>query len=100
MDIIVVPSLWEGFGLVAVEAMACGVPVVASNVKGLTEVVGDCGLKFNPNSAEEIADSILKTVESNEKNRRIKKGREKALLFSIESMKDKYINVFRNILEN
>lgn len=43
-DAMVVPSLWEGFGLVAVEAMASGCPVVASNVDGLKDVVSDAGL--------------------------------------------------------
>lgn len=58
-DILVIPSLWEGFGLIAVEAMACGLPIVASNVPGLAEVIGECGIKFDPRSTQDIIKSIL-----------------------------------------
>jgi alpha-1,3-rhamnosyl/mannosyltransferase len=56
---LVFPSLWEGFGLPAVEAMACGVPVLASDRGSLPEVVGDAGLFFDPESQAAIADSVL-----------------------------------------
>jgi alpha-1,3-rhamnosyl/mannosyltransferase len=52
---LVFPSLWEGFGLPAVEAMACGVPVLASNQGSLPEVVGDAGLFFDPRDQAAIA---------------------------------------------
>ena len=54
------PSLWEGFGLPAVEAMSCGVPVLASKRGSLLEVVGDAGLFFDPESPAEIADCVLR----------------------------------------
>jgi len=47
-DLFVLPSLWEGFGFPALEAMACGVPVVVSEVSSLPELVGDAGLKAPP----------------------------------------------------
>ena len=56
---LVFPSLWEGFGLPAVEAMSCGVPVLASRRGSLPEVVGDAGLLFDPESAPEIAECVL-----------------------------------------
>ncbi len=52
------PSLLEGFGLPAVEAMACGAPVVASRAGSLPEVVGDAGIYFNPRDVEAIARAI------------------------------------------
>ena len=52
------PSLSEGFGLPAIEAMACGTPVLASNVGAVPEVVGDAGLYFDPTCPEQIASAI------------------------------------------
>lgn len=56
---LVFPSLWEGFGLPAVEAMSCGVPVLASRRGSLPEVVGDAGLLFEPESPSTIAHCVL-----------------------------------------
>ena len=59
-DALVFPSLWEGFGLPAVEAMSCGIPVLASSRGGsLPEVVGDAGLLFEPENPEAIASCII-----------------------------------------
>lgn len=59
----VLPSLCEGFGLPAVEAMACGLPVLASRRGSLPEVVGDAGLLFDPLSSDDIARTVLRLVE-------------------------------------
>jgi len=56
---LVFPSLWEGFGLPAVEAMSCGVPVLASDRSSLPEVGGDAGLFFNPEDTDDIAQIIM-----------------------------------------
>lgn len=55
-------SLYEGFGLPPLEAMACGVPVITSNTTSIPEVVGDAAILVNPYDTEEIADSIYKLV--------------------------------------
>lgn len=55
---LVYPSLYEGFGLPPLEAMACGCPVITSNTSSLPEVVGDAGVMINPHSIEEIAKAI------------------------------------------
>ena len=60
---LVFPSLYEGFGLPALEAMAAGTPVVASNTTGLAEAVGDAGLTVDPTSAEELADALGRLLE-------------------------------------
>jgi glycosyltransferase involved in cell wall biosynthesis len=61
-EVFVFPSLYEGFGLPALEAMACGAPVVASNRSSLPEVAGDAGLPVNPEKEVEIAGAIDKLL--------------------------------------
>jgi alpha-1,3-rhamnosyl/mannosyltransferase len=56
---LVFPSLWEGFGLPAVEAMSCGIPVLASRRSSLPEVIGDAGFFFEPESPAAISDCLL-----------------------------------------
>lgn len=59
-EMLVFPSLFEGFGFPVLEAMACGTPVVTSNVSALPEVAGDAALLVDPRSAEEIADAMAR----------------------------------------
>lgn len=56
------PSLYEGFGLPPLEAMACGAPVVTSNVTSLPEVVGDAGLMVEPTDAPALADALQRVL--------------------------------------
>ena len=58
----VLPSLWEGFGIPVIEAQACGVPVVASNVSSLPEIIGDSGILVDPQSVKSIANGIKKVL--------------------------------------
>jgi len=58
----VLPSKGEGFGLPVVEAMACGLPVAASDRNSLPEVLGGAGLLFDPDSDEAIAASVLRLL--------------------------------------
>lgn len=59
---LIYPSIYEGFGLPPLEAMACGVPVIASEVSSLPEVVGDTGLLINPHDAEAVAQAIQRLI--------------------------------------
>lgn len=62
----VLPSLWEGFGIPVVDAMATGTPVIVSNVSSLPEVVGDAGLLIDPNSEDQIEQAI-RTITTDKK---------------------------------
>lgn len=59
-DVYILPSLYEGFGVPAIEAMACGAPVAVANNSSLPEVVGNAGLLFNERDPASIAQAILK----------------------------------------
>lgn len=59
---LVFPSLYEGFGLPVLEAMACGCPVIASNTTSLPEIVGDAGILVDPNDASALARQIIKVL--------------------------------------
>jgi glycosyltransferase involved in cell wall biosynthesis len=59
---LVFPSLYEGFGLPPLEAMACGCPVVASRAGALPETCGDAARYFDPTKPEEIADAVLNVI--------------------------------------
>jgi glycosyltransferase involved in cell wall biosynthesis len=82
---LVFPSLYEGFGLPVLEAMAAGCPVVTSSTSSLPEVAGDAGLLVNPANAEEIATTIqLILREDDLRARLIQAGRQRASSFSWE----------------
>ena len=61
-DVYVDPSLYEGFGFQVVEAMASGVPIIASNVTSLPEIIGDAGILVNPRDVEGWADAISRLL--------------------------------------
>ncbi len=91
-------SLYEGFGLPALEAMACGAPVIASNVSSLPEVVGDAGLLVDPNSATQIEQAI-RTIYTDKKlrNKLSKKSLERAKKFSWKKMTKEILEVFEKV---
>jgi glycosyltransferase involved in cell wall biosynthesis len=61
-DVFIFPSLYEGFGLPVLEAMACGTPVVTSDLSALPEVVGDAGVLIDPRDPEEIASGVYRLL--------------------------------------
>jgi glycosyltransferase involved in cell wall biosynthesis len=80
---LVFPSLYEGFGLPALEAMACGTPVVTSGITALPEVVGDAAVVVDPYDVESIAWGIRRVVEDNTLREELcRKGIERAKHFS------------------
>jgi glycosyltransferase involved in cell wall biosynthesis len=79
----VFPSLYEGFGLPILEAMACGIPVVTSNVTAMPEIAGDAALLVDPTSVEDIAQAIERVVEDDALRQRLReRGLRRAAMFS------------------
>jgi glycosyltransferase involved in cell wall biosynthesis len=94
----ILPSLWEGFGIPPLEAMACGTPVIVSDVSSLPEVVGDAGLLINPESTDQIEQAIR--VISTDKKLHDKlslKSLERAKRFSYKKMAKEVIKVLEAI---
>lgn len=79
------PSLYEGFGLPALEAMSCGTPVLASRASSLPEVVGDAGMLLEPVDAEAWADGVMRVMgDGGLKEEMSRKGLERAARFTWE----------------
>tara|TARA_B100000579_G_C22567866_1_gene727509 strand:- start:27 stop:752 length:726 start_codon:yes stop_codon:yes gene_type:complete len=77
-QIAVIPSLYEGFGFGAGEAMACGTPLISSDSGGLKDVIGDSAVKINSGSVEEIENAIIALFKDPEKRDNLSlKGRKR-----------------------
>jgi glycosyltransferase involved in cell wall biosynthesis len=99
--VFVYPSLYEGFGLPVLEAMAQGCPVIASNVASLPEVVGDAAVLIDPFNTNDLAKAITHILTDDElKTKMSVKGIDQAKLFSWDKAAKRYLEVFENVLKN
>jgi len=92
----VLPSLWEGFGIPVIEAQACGVPVVVSNVSSLPEIVEDSAILISPNNINSIADGIKKALDPKTRTVLVKKGFENIKRFSWQKCAEETLKVIVN----
>jgi len=93
------PSLYEGFGMPPLEAMACGVPVITSNTSSLPEVVGDAGLMVYPMDIEAMAAHMKRLEEDKELCKQLReKGLKRANNFSWEDSVEKLMSLYRKLL--
>jgi glycosyltransferase involved in cell wall biosynthesis len=98
-DLLVFPSLYEGFGLPVLEAMACGTPVVTSNVSSLPEVAGEAALLVNPHNVEEIAGAMRRALEDADLAQALRqRGLDRARLFRWERTARETVEVYRRVL--
>lgn len=96
----VYPSLYEGFGIPSLEAMACGTVVVAANSSSIPEVVGDAGILFDPKSTNDLADILIYLLDSpSERDRFIAKGFDRNQHFSWDKTADQTMMAYRSLLQ-
>jgi glycosyltransferase involved in cell wall biosynthesis len=92
----VYPSLYEGFGIPLLEAMACSCPVVASNIPSTVEVAGDYPYYFEPTSRESLAEALTKAVMENRDAKRMLYGFERIKSFSWDRTARETLEVYRS----
>ena len=97
-DLVILPSLMEGFGLPALEAMACGIPVVAANNSSLPEVLGDAGVLMDPYAVLAMADAMRRLLSDEALRRRLSAaGRERAASLSWEKAAQQILAVYQEV---
>jgi glycosyltransferase involved in cell wall biosynthesis len=96
----VFPTIWEGFGLPVLEAMACGTPVVTSNVACMPEITAGAALLVNPLSSEAIAEALATVLSSAQKRAELRQlGLARAAHFSWEQTARQTLQAYRQIVQ-
>ena len=98
--VFVLPSLYEGFGLPVLEAMACGAAVACSNTSSLPEIAGDAALTFDPLDVEAMAEAIGRLLGDEElRDRMAQAGLAQAASFTWEKTAALTLAMYRQVLE-
>jgi glycosyltransferase involved in cell wall biosynthesis len=98
-EAVIVPSLYEGFGLPALEAMACGAPLISSNRASLPEVGGTAALYFDAANAEELASLMIRVATDQElRASMISRGKAQAQKFTYAESARRILSLYRQVL--
>jgi len=98
-ECVVFPSLYEGFGFPVIEGMACGTPVITSNVSSLPEVAGDAAIMVDPYDIDAITDAIQRVLDDNTlRDRMIQAGFEQASKFTWEKSARQLHEIYMQVL--
>lgn len=96
--VFVYPSIFEGFGIPVIEAIASGIPVITSNSSCLKETGGDAALYCDPNNHEDLANSILNIISNNSlRNKLIENGKEHIKKFTPEVFAKNIMNIYKEL---
>ncbi|MDZ7833068.1 MAG: glycosyltransferase family 1 protein [Desulfobacterales bacterium] len=98
---LVFPSIYEGFGMPVLEAMAAKVPVITANFSAMAEVAGDAALLVNPESAPDIAGAMQKLLRQQDlRNDLLRNAESRLIKFSWETAAKKTVNLFEQVCRN
>ncbi len=99
-ELFVFPSIYEGFGMPVLEAMACGAPVITSSTTSLPEVAGDAAILVNPEDENDLADAMTMVLEHPSLRETLKqKGFQRAKLFTWEDAAARTMAVYRDLCQ-
>jgi len=97
-DLLVYPCSYAGFGVPPLEAMACGTPVITSNVTSLPEVVGDAGIMVDPTNAHELTGAMEKVLTDEQlREQMIQRGLERAKTFRWQKSAEQTLRVYQEM---
>jgi glycosyltransferase involved in cell wall biosynthesis len=99
-DLLIAPSLFEGFGMTLLEAMACGTPVITSNVSSMPEVVGDSGIVIDPTSPQAIAEAVVQLDKNPDLHAElVKKGLARTKSFTWQNTAEQIARIYEKLLQ-
>jgi len=99
VDILLFPSMYEGFGMPILESMSCGTPVVCSNNSSIPEIVGDAALTCDYDDVNSFTKNILNLFSNNELYKKmVEKGLSRSKLFSMSKFHSKLIDIYKDEL--